>query len=140
MLDLRKALADRLREPAFEQVVAREVDAALHRLDDRLANLGRRMAVDAGRVLGDEIGVAVAVRVPERRTLALGDGERERCIEQHRSAVGAGHVARLCLEAAQAFGVAVGEVLMGLSQGLIDGGRHGRHPLRVERAGSARPV
>ncbi|MDT4833224.1 hypothetical protein FQZ97_668170 [compost metagenome] len=140
LLDLRKALADRLREPAFEQVVAREVDAALHRLDDRLADLGRRVAVDAGRVLGDEVGVAMAVRVPERRALAFGDGERERCIEQHRAAVGAGHVARLCLEAAQALRIAVGETLMGLGQGLVDGGRHGRHPLGMERTGNARPA
>ncbi len=97
--DRREAVADRLGEFGFGHAVRAEIDAAVERFVDRLADDGMRVAVEAGGELGEEIGVLMAVSIPQMRALALDHGERKRLGIDRRAGVATGQrLARLFVE------------------------------------------
>ncbi len=76
-------------EVGFVLVGSAEHDAALERAADRVHDHRIGVAVEAGRIFAEEVGVAVPVEVGQVRAFALGPGEREGRVVQDRAGVAA---------------------------------------------------
>ncbi len=67
-----------------------------------------RVAVEAGGVLAEEVGVFVSIRIDQPRAFAAHDRERERRHMDDRARIAAGHYLRALLVQPARLGVAVG--------------------------------
>ena len=112
---------------------------AHRRLDHRVG-----MAVQAGGVFAEEVGIGMAVEIPQARALAADDGQRERRVEQDAPGVAAGQrIAGLGMAGA-ALGVGLDVARLGVAQRILErdvasrGQRHPDLPLRVRAMVSLR--
>ena len=115
-LDRREPVADRRGEFPLRHPVRAEIDAAVERRVDRLADRRVRMAVEPGGEFAEEIGVFVAVGIPQMRALALDHGQRKRLGIDRRARVAAGQRRARGLVLRAAFRVARGVKLLGLAR------------------------
>jgi hypothetical protein len=90
-LDRWKAGAHRCGKARLGLAMRAEIEPAGERVFDRAADKRVRMAVDAGGELAQEIGVFVAVEVPQTRPLAARHRQRERVDMDRGAGVAARH-------------------------------------------------
>ena len=99
------------------EAVRAEIDPAVERRVDRLADRRMRMAVKPGGELAEEIGVFVPVSIPQMRTLALHHRQRERLGIDRRARVAARHRgASRFVERGRLFGLRVAVLLLGFGK------------------------
>ena len=87
----RKTRAEQIRQHRLVLRRPAQGDAVLQRVAHGGPNARVGMAVEPGRLLRHEVGIAVAVQVRDMAAFAAGQHQRIGRVEQHRARVAAGH-------------------------------------------------